>query len=187
MHPTIRRSSGTSTASLSAVLRSIGLLLHESQRLRPSTPDFTVLRAMLFYIDEFPEKVHHTKESALLFPLLRERSSELAAMLDRLDADHRTSHRRGARARARRADAGDDERGARRAPSGARASRQEWTPTSPPTWTHAGRGDRGPAAGRARPDRVPTGRSSTRPSCRTAIRSPIAKATIHSGRSSSAS
>jgi hypothetical protein len=31
-------------------------------------PPFDVLRAMLFYIDEFPERLHHTKESELLFP-----------------------------------------------------------------------------------------------------------------------
>ena len=77
---------------LSAVLRSISLLLSESRR-HGIQPDFTVLRAMLFYIDEFPEKVHHTKESELLFPKLRERSSEAAAVLDRLDADHAASHR----------------------------------------------------------------------------------------------
>jgi len=28
---------------------------------------FDVLRAMLFYIDEFPERLHHPKESDLLF------------------------------------------------------------------------------------------------------------------------
>ena len=79
-------------AVLSAVLRSIGLLLSETRR-HKAAPDFTVLRAMLFYIDEFPEKVHHTKESELLFPKLRARSGELAAVLDRLDADHAWSHR----------------------------------------------------------------------------------------------
>jgi hemerythrin-like domain-containing protein len=76
---------------LSAVLRSISLLLSESRR-HGRALDFTSLRAMLFYIDEFPEKIHHTKESELLFPKLRERSGELAAVLDRLDADHRSSH-----------------------------------------------------------------------------------------------
>ncbi|MGZ8260580.1 MAG: hemerythrin domain-containing protein [Caldimonas sp.] len=76
---------------LSSVLRSISLLLAEKKR-HGGTLEFTVLRAMLFYIDEFPEKVHHMKESELLFPKLRQRSSELAAVLDRLDADHRTSH-----------------------------------------------------------------------------------------------
>ena len=79
-------------SSLSAVLRSIGLLLTESRR-HGIEPDFQVLRAMLFYIDEFPEKVHHTKESELLFPKIRERSDEGAAVLDRLDADHAASHR----------------------------------------------------------------------------------------------
>ena len=79
-------------SALSAVLRSIGLLLTESRR-HGVDPDWKVLRAMLFYIDEFPEKVHHTKESALLFPLLRERSSRLGAVLDRLDRDHASSHR----------------------------------------------------------------------------------------------
>ena len=73
--------------ALSAVLRSISLLLSECRRHR-ITPDYTILRAMLFYIDEFPEKVHHSKESRLLFPLLRERSSEIAEVLDRLDHDH---------------------------------------------------------------------------------------------------
>ncbi|MFO1268437.1 MAG: hemerythrin domain-containing protein [Rubrivivax sp.] len=33
-----------------------------------------MLRAMLFYVDEFPERLHHTKESSLLFPRLRERA-----------------------------------------------------------------------------------------------------------------
>ena len=73
--------------ALSAVLRSIGLLLSEHRR-RGDLPDFTVLRAMLFYIDEFPERVHHTKETELLFPRIRARSAEAAAVLDRLDADH---------------------------------------------------------------------------------------------------
>jgi len=79
-------------SSLSAVLRSIGLLLSESRR-RGLEPDLRVLRAMLFYIDEFPEKVHHTKETALLFPKIRARSTEGGAVIDRLDGDHARSHR----------------------------------------------------------------------------------------------
>jgi len=90
-HPTIQIIRGEHS-TLSAVLRSIGLLLTESRR-HGIEPDFQVLRAMLFYIDEFPEKVHHTKESELLFPKIRERSDEGAAVLDRLDADHAASHR----------------------------------------------------------------------------------------------
>jgi hemerythrin-like domain-containing protein len=90
MHDTVRVIRDEHSV-LSAVLRSIILLLSESKR-HGHPLDFTVLRAMLFYIDEFPEKVHHTKESELLFPKLRERSGELAAVIDRLDADHHASH-----------------------------------------------------------------------------------------------
>jgi hemerythrin-like domain-containing protein len=91
MHPTLRVIRDEHGA-LSAVLRSLSLLLSESHR-HGVEPDFAILRAMLFYIDEFPEKIHHTKESELLFPKLRKRSSELAVVLDRLDADHAWSHR----------------------------------------------------------------------------------------------
>lgn len=73
--------------ALSAMLRSIRLLLSEHRR-RHTLPDFAVLRAMLFYVDEFPEKLHHTKESALLFPKLRGQDSEVDAVLDKLDQDH---------------------------------------------------------------------------------------------------
>ncbi len=73
--------------ALSAMLRSMSLLLAQARRER-HLPDFDVLRAMLFYVDEFPERLHHPKESQLLFPKLRARAPEVAAVLDRLDADH---------------------------------------------------------------------------------------------------
>lgn len=74
-------------SALSAMLRSIVLLLEKCHR-RGTLPDFQALRAMLFYVDEFPERLHHTKESALLFPKLRARSTEAAEVLDRLDHEH---------------------------------------------------------------------------------------------------
>lgn len=49
---------------------------------------FDVLRAMLFYIDEFPEKLHHPKESDLLFPKIVRREPQLLAVIERLDRDH---------------------------------------------------------------------------------------------------
>jgi hemerythrin-like domain-containing protein len=79
-------------AALSAMLRSILLLLQHHRRLG-TLPDFGALRAMLFYVDEFPEKRHHQKESALLFPALRVRSREAADVLDRLDRDHAQGER----------------------------------------------------------------------------------------------
>ena len=73
--------------ALSAMLRSLPMLLAEYRR-KSLLPDFSVLRAMLFYIDEFPEKLHHTKESELLFPKVRARCPEAGATLDRLEREH---------------------------------------------------------------------------------------------------
>ena len=73
--------------ALSAMLRSILLLLGDHRR-RGTLPDFGALRAMLFYVDEFPEKLPHPKESRLLFPRLRGRGTHSDAVLDRLDRDH---------------------------------------------------------------------------------------------------
>jgi hemerythrin-like domain-containing protein len=78
--------------ALSAVLRSIELLLGESRR-HGRAPEFDALRAMLFYIDEFPEKLHHPKESLLLFPKLRGRNAEVDRVLARLDRDHEQGRR----------------------------------------------------------------------------------------------
>jgi hemerythrin-like domain-containing protein len=91
-HATIRIIREEHTA-LAAMLRSIVLLLarHRAER---SLPDFTALRAMLFYVDEFPEQRHHRKESELLFPKLRARTPQSRELLDRLDADHASGERR---------------------------------------------------------------------------------------------
>ena len=79
-------------AALAAMLRSL-LLLLEQTRQRNELPDFALLRAMLFYVDEFPERLHHRKEDELLFPLVRERCPELAATLDQLERDHEHGER----------------------------------------------------------------------------------------------
>jgi hemerythrin-like domain-containing protein len=79
-------------AALAAMLRSILLLLQQHRR-QGTLPDFGALRAMLFYVDEFPEKRHHLKESQLLFPALRARTTEAAEVLDRLDREHARGER----------------------------------------------------------------------------------------------
>jgi hemerythrin-like domain-containing protein len=56
-----------------------------------STPDFERLRAMLFYLDDMPARLHHTCESELLFPRIRERCPALRPVLDRLQAEHERS------------------------------------------------------------------------------------------------
>ncbi len=73
--------------ALAAMLRSLSMLLAEYRR-KGQQPDFGVLRAMLFYVDEFPERLHHAKETELLFPKVRERCPEAAATLDKLELDH---------------------------------------------------------------------------------------------------
>ena len=85
-HPTLRIIR-EEHAALSAMLRSI-LLLLEQHRRHATLPDFAALRAMLFYVDEFPEQRPHRLESQLLFPKLRARTPLSRALLDRLDADH---------------------------------------------------------------------------------------------------
>jgi hemerythrin-like domain-containing protein len=73
--------------ALSAMLQSLTMLVAQARR-DGTLPDFDVLRAMLFYVDEFPERLHHTKESALLFPRIRARVPALGPVLDRLERDH---------------------------------------------------------------------------------------------------
>lgn len=79
--------------ALAAMLKSV-LLLLEQHRRQGSLPDFAALRAMLFYLDEFPEQRHHRKESELLFPKLRARTPQLRDLLDQLDQDHAYGERK---------------------------------------------------------------------------------------------
>ena len=80
-------------AALAAMLQSILLLLAQHRR-HATLPDFGALRAMLFYVDEFPEQRHHRKETELLFPKLRARTPLSRELLDELDADHAKGERR---------------------------------------------------------------------------------------------
>ena len=58
---------------------------------RGTLPDFAALRAMLFYIDEFPERQHHTKETKLLFPRVLALSPQTQAAIHQLLQDHQHS------------------------------------------------------------------------------------------------
>ncbi len=55
---------------------------------------FEVVRSMLFYIDEFPERRHHPNESKFLFPLIARQAPELRPVIDRLEKDHENGERR---------------------------------------------------------------------------------------------
>lgn len=73
--------------ALASMLRSILLLLAQPSA-QHGTPDFASLRAILFYVDEFPEKRHHRLETELLFPKLRARTPLSSDVLDHLEEDH---------------------------------------------------------------------------------------------------
>lgn len=55
---------------------------------------FEVMRAMLFYIDEFPETLHHPKETELLFPRVAKAAPETAEAIAQLDRDHDSGEHR---------------------------------------------------------------------------------------------
>lgn len=74
-------------ASLAAVLQSLQLMLDKGPGDEPAA-FFDVMRAMLFYIDEFPERQHHPKESQWLFPKVAERDPAAAETIARLEHDH---------------------------------------------------------------------------------------------------
>jgi hemerythrin-like domain-containing protein len=73
--------------ALAAVLRSLVPFVEKGPGDEPER-FFDVLRAMLFYIDEFPEKRHHPKESDLLFPIVAGKAPELMAVIQKLEGEH---------------------------------------------------------------------------------------------------
>lgn len=65
-------------------------MLHLARQMEKTgvEPDLRVLRAMLFYISEYPERLHHPKEDEFLFARLRSRTQQYNAALDLLEAQH---------------------------------------------------------------------------------------------------
>lgn len=74
-------------SSLASMLRSMQMMVERGPAEHPHV-FFDVVRAMLFYIDEFPERLHHPKESELLFPCVVRQAPELMAVVTRLEGDH---------------------------------------------------------------------------------------------------
>ena len=73
--------------AIAAVLHALTHLVREIRE-HGATPDFHALRALVFYLDAFPQRLHHPKESDHLFQRLRARSADAADVLDRLDDEH---------------------------------------------------------------------------------------------------
>lgn len=80
-------------AAIEAMLRSLELLVEHGPAGKPQR-FFEVVRSMLFYIDEFPERRHHPNESRFLFPLLMRGAPELGPVIERLEIDHESGERR---------------------------------------------------------------------------------------------
>lgn len=74
-------------SSLAAMLRSMLMMVERGPADKPQQ-FFDVLRAILFYIDEFPERLHHPKESDLLFPRVVRAAPSVANAVERLEHDH---------------------------------------------------------------------------------------------------
>jgi hemerythrin-like domain-containing protein len=74
--------------------RSISAVLHALKQLAKAAEDssveprFEVFRAMIYYIDQFPERMHHPKEDQYLFALLAARAPATKSLVEELRAEH---------------------------------------------------------------------------------------------------
>lgn len=73
--------------SLAAIIHAIRLMIREVGVGRLA-PDFKLFKAMVHYLDAYPEKRHHPKEDQFLFGPLKARTTEGADALARLEAEH---------------------------------------------------------------------------------------------------
>ena len=73
--------------ALRTVLAILERLLTDAAE-RGTAPDFALISSALYYIDDFPERVHHPKEDTHLFAALRRRTNRFNSVLDRLQAEH---------------------------------------------------------------------------------------------------
>lgn len=55
---------------------------------RAGSPSAMLMRAMLYYIQEFPDQIHHPKEEQYLFGRLRERTDECDGVIEELERQH---------------------------------------------------------------------------------------------------
>ena len=74
-------------SALSAMLRSL-IMMSDRGSMEDRDQFFDVLRAMLFYVDEFPERLHHPKESTMLFPRVALLARHTRETIRQLDHDH---------------------------------------------------------------------------------------------------
>ena len=73
--------------SLAAVVHGLRFILREMKE-HGAAPQFQLLWAMLYYVESFPERLHHPKENEYLFRKLRSRTHEADSVLDELERQH---------------------------------------------------------------------------------------------------
>lgn len=74
--------------ALAAVINNIKAMLMEVQAER-MTMDFRLFWAMVYYIDAFPDRLHHPKEDDWLFARLKQRTQLADSLIDTLQSQHR--------------------------------------------------------------------------------------------------
>lgn len=75
-------------ASLAAVLRAAEHVVSAAVSTGKAV-DFKLLRAMLYYLREFPEQRHHPNEDRMLFARIKARTHEADAAIAELEEEHR--------------------------------------------------------------------------------------------------
>lgn len=73
--------------SLSAVVHGLRYLIRETRE-HGAAPDFKLLWAMIYYIEAFPEKLHHPKEDEYLFRALARRTQAADEVIRDLRQQH---------------------------------------------------------------------------------------------------
>jgi hemerythrin-like domain-containing protein len=85
MHAAINVIKGEHRA-LAAVLEAMKALVADAGA--PDKVDFRLLWTMLYYIEAYPDRLHHPKEEQFIFSRLRQRSPDAAGLIDELHRQH---------------------------------------------------------------------------------------------------
>jgi len=73
--------------NLASIIRGMQYFVRTIDQGGPA-PDLKMFRAMLYYIDQFPDRIHHPKEDRFLFERLRSRTDTVNDTLDELSHQH---------------------------------------------------------------------------------------------------
>lgn len=85
----ILKSEHRSISAVLQALKELARLAHDAT----ARPPFQVLRSMVRYIDEYPERLHHPKEDQHLFARLAARAPEARPLVEELQAEHQEGAR----------------------------------------------------------------------------------------------